>query len=348
MRAWFFLNYILQWIIEKERLGGEKAMIDGHIHYIEYMGADRLNQVIEKYGYKGVALQCIPSLTGEPVEADAFRFQKQCRVPVYVFGGLDRRVYGLPEKELKEALTDEARRLMELGCAGIKMLEGKPNIRKQYRVPDFDGDVWENYWNFLERQQIPVCMHVNDPEEFWDGGKVSEFARKAGWYYDETYVNNEDQYRQIFTVLRRHPNLRILFPHFFFFSEQTERLAKILDTYPNVYIDITPGSELYYHLSERRKEAVCFFEDYQDRICFGTDIGARVLVAEERKFLSMEESDSRIRLIREFLETKGDYPLNPDGYYITAKDRTMHGLGLSLKVLEKIYESNFLRFIQKD
>lgn len=42
------------------------------------------------------------------------------------------------------------------------------------------------------------------------------------------------------------------------------------------------------------------------------------LVAEEPKLLSMEESRSRIRLITEFLETKGDYPLRPDGYYISA------------------------------
>ena len=64
-------------------------MIDGHIHYIEYMGESRLNKVIEDNHYEAVALQCIPSAAGKPVEEDAFRFQKQCKVPVYVFGGLD-------------------------------------------------------------------------------------------------------------------------------------------------------------------------------------------------------------------------------------------------------------------
>ena len=323
-------------------------MIDGHIHYIEYMGADRLNQVIEDYGYRAIALQCIPSAAGEAVEADAFRFQKQCRVPVYVFGGLDRGIYSFSENRLKEALVEKAEELPDMGCTGIKMLEGKPNIRKQVPIPDFDKEVWEDYWSYLEREQIPVYMHVNDPEEFWDAGRVSAFAKKAGWFYDETFINNEEQYRQIFTVLRRHPELRILFPHFLFFSKQLKRLGDMLDAYPNVYIDITPGSELYYNLSENHKEAQAFFVKYQNRICFGTDIGARVLVAEEQKKLSIEECDSRFRLITEFLETKGDYPLRPDGCYITAEDRVMHGLGLSRELLEKIYEKNFLEFIKRE
>lgn len=31
-------------------------MIDGHIHYIEYMGADRLNQIVEEYHYDGIGI----------------------------------------------------------------------------------------------------------------------------------------------------------------------------------------------------------------------------------------------------------------------------------------------------
>ena len=88
------------------------------------------------------------------------------------------------------------------------MLEGKPNIRKYYPIPDFDQSVWEDYWAYLEQEQISVYMHVNDPEEFWDASQVTEFAKKAGWFYDETYVNNEDQYRQMQNVLERHPKLR--------------------------------------------------------------------------------------------------------------------------------------------
>lgn len=189
-------------------------------------------------------------------------------------------------------------------------------------------------------------MHVNDSAEFWNETKVSEFAKQAGWFYDETYINNEEQYRQIGQVLERYPKLRILFPHFFFLSEQLECLDVILDKYPDVHIDIIPAIELYYNLSERHDEAVKFFEKYQDRICFGTDIGTCSVISKKAKFLSIEESASRMKLTTEFLETKGDYILSPDGYYVAGdQDRVMHGLGLSDEILEKIYEKNFLNFI---
>ena len=241
-------------------------MIDGHIHYIEYMGADRLNQIVEEYHYDGIALQCIPDSAGRESLEDAFHYREQCPVPVYIFGGIRRVLYELSEQEMKSALVQEVQSLMKKDCTGIKMLEGKPNVRKYYPIPDFDQPVWEDYWAYLEREQIPVYMHVNDPEEFWDASQVTEFAKKAGWFYDETYVNNEDQYRQMQNVLERHPKLRILFPHFYFMSRQLPRLSELLDTFENVRIDITPGSELFYNLSEDQEHAIPFFEKYQDRI----------------------------------------------------------------------------------
>ena len=143
-------------------------MIDGHIHYAESLEAERLQYIIEAYGLSGVALQCIPKGGKIPVEEDAFSFKRQSSVPVYIFGGLDRRIFSLSPGQMAEALPGEIDRLMTMGCDGIKMLEGKPNVRKEYPVPDFDDEIWEEYWDVLEKRQIPVYMHVNDPEEFWD------------------------------------------------------------------------------------------------------------------------------------------------------------------------------------
>ena len=167
-------------------------MIDGHIHYAKSIGLDRLQHVIQKYHFSAIALQCIPGGNGMAVEQDAFEFRKSCKIPVYIFGGLDRRIYSLHPDRMQEALLQEADRLMKIGCVGIKILEGKPNVRKQYPIPDFDSALWEDYWEYLEEKQVPVYMHVNDPEEFWNPLEVSEFAKKAGWFYDSTYINNEE------------------------------------------------------------------------------------------------------------------------------------------------------------
>lgn len=206
--------------------------------------------------------------------------------------------------------------------------------------------VWDPYFEKLEKEQIPVMFHVNDPEEFWDAGQISEFAKQAGWFYDETYINNEEQYRQVMERLRKNPDLRICFPHFFFMSKQLERLGEILDQFPNVMIDLAPGIELYYNLSGQQDKAKEFFIKYQDRICYGTDIGARSIIRREKLPLSLDESRSRISLITKFLEKKGDYILRPDGKYVKEGEPVlMHGLGLEGLILEKIYHHNFMRFM---
>lgn len=322
-------------------------MIDGHIHYAECIGEDRMLSVIEENNLTGVGLQCIPKGGVLKVEEDAFRLKEKCKVPVYIFGGIGREIYDLPEEKMGKALLAEAKRLMAMGCTGIKMLEAKPQVRKAHPIPDFDRSVWDEYFSYLEKERIPVYMHVNDPEEFWDASKVSDFAKKAGWFYDENYINNEEQYRQILKRLEKHPRLKILFPHFFFMSKQLERLSKILDQYPEVRIDVTPGVELFLNLSDDIENAKSFFEKYQDRILYGTDIGARSVIKKEKALLSIEESRARVSLVTGFLEEKGEYLLYPDAYYAGDSPRVMHGLGLSQVQLKKMYEENFLIFIDK-
>lgn len=320
-------------------------MIDCHIHYAASLEDERLNAIISQYKMEGVVLQCIPKGNHMPTNAEALAYKKKSAVPVYVMGGLPREVYGSQEADLPGQLRMELYRLMDMGCTGIKMLEGKPNVRKAYPIPDFDRPVWDGFWDELEREQIPVLFHVNDPEEFWDPFKVTETAKKFGWFYDGSYVNNEDQYAQVLKVLERHPSLRVCFPHFFFMSKQLERLAGILDRYQNVMIDLTPGVELYINLSACSRKSGDFFERYQNRICFGTDIGARQVIADRDVPLSLEESRARVCLIRNFLENDGGYVLNPDSYY-HGQPVAMHGLGLPGRIRQKIYHDNILRFLK--
>lgn len=323
-------------------------MIDGHIHFAQSMDEKLLNEIIEKYQLEAVALQCIPKGGRFPVEKDALAFRKQSKVPVYIFGGIARDIFEFPKEHLADELCNEIDRLLLMGCDGIKMLEGKPDVRKQYPIPDFDSVVWEGYWNKLEREQIPVVFHVNDPEEFWNAKEVTEFAKNAGWFYDESYISNEEQYRQVLTVLEKYPRLNICFPHFLFFSKQLERLSKILRTYQNVMIDVTPASEQYFNLSDRIEETKLFFDEFRDRICYGTDIGARELIREEDAPMNMQECHARISFVKSFLEAKEDYYYVPDGVYVReGHARTIHRFGLSAQQLELIYKENFMRFLKK-
>ena len=331
---------------------------DSHIHYDLTLGNDRILKALEYEQADRAAFLCIPKGRSAGMDQtidDALRFAGDAAgfgIRIDVFGGIDRNIY--LQADTQEAMAENLCRqiglLTEKGCAGIKMLEGKPNTRKAYPIPDFDCETWDPFWTEAEKRQIPIIMHMNDPETFWDESRVDVFARKAGWFYDETYVNNEDQYAQMDRVLSRHPSLRILFPHFYFLSMQLDRLADIFDHCPNVYTDVTPGTELILNMGTAgtHEKAYRFFMNYQDRILYGTDIGGRQVIREEPVLLCMEESYARVDLVRHFLETRGEYLLADDGAYFTGRGEVnMTGLGLPDDVLEKVFRENYEVFLQR-
>ena len=334
-------------------------MFDCHMHYSEDLDPERFLRVLDLYGYDGAALQCICKGNRRMTVEDALAFRDLCgrRKPsceIRVFGGMDPAVYTRSDPEkISEGLISCLNRRLAQGCDGIKLLEGKPNIRKMFRVPDFDGAVWENFWQEAEQKHVPVVMHVNDPEEFWTGDPAASpeeiaFRKHSGWLYDDTYPNNEDQYAQICRVLEKHPGLKILFPHFFFMARQLDRLAELLERYPRMMIDVTPGVELFLQLSDRIGDARLFFERFQDRICYGTDIGSRQVIREEDAPLNPEETESRIRLVQGFLFSDRPYRLMPDAYYRGPEEKQMQPLCLSDGQRRKITDDNFRRFLARD
>lgn len=333
-------------------------MFDGHIHYSADLQPERLIGVFRENHYDAAALLCIPKGMQRNTEQDVFDFKKQCEaagVPtrIYVFGGLDHRVFGTASADdLAKALPERVGHLMELGCTGVKILAGKPNVRKDWGIPGFDTPVWEPFWQLLEAERIPVIMHVNDPETFWGDDPTASpeeiaFRRSCGWLYDGSFVNNEVQYAEVLHVVERHPRLKILFPHFFFLSCQLPRFASILERFPNVMTDLTPGVEMFYNLSAQGDAAAEFFDRWQDRICYGTDIGSRQVVESGPLPLNLAESEARISLVRDFLTAEEDHLLVPNAYYHGDKTHVIHPLHLSAAAQEKIFDTNFRRFIQK-
>lgn len=173
--------------------------------------------------------------------------------------------------------------------------------------------------------------------------------RLADELYDGSYINNEEQYRQILAILDRHPNMKIIFAHLFFMSAQLPRLAAILDKYPNIMVDITPGLEIYVNLSQNTQAARAFFEKYQDRIIYGTDIGARCVLASGQSPFSEREALARIDLIDALFCPDTDRVMKEDGaYLINTDDFVQRGFALSQEALEKIYGGNFRRFVGGD
>jgi predicted TIM-barrel fold metal-dependent hydrolase len=288
---------------------------------------------------------CTPDQRRLSLVPDALHLKAHHPENVFVFGGLDISPLFMMPENAGQIFSDYVISLLNMGCDGIKMIEGKPQIRKTLPIPPFDSPSYAPYWETMEDRQVPLIFHVNDPEEFWDPQRVPEWARERGWFYgDGTYINNEDQYHQVINVLKRHPNLNVIFAHFFFLSAQLDRLRAYLDEFPNMCVDLTPGIEMYANFSAHPDQARDFFNKYQDRILYGTDIGAKALLATPEIGIERGESQARIELVRNFLESDSEYWVGDDGGFLFGKrDKPFQGLNLPGNVLRKIYYQNFER-----
>ena len=258
---------------------------DGHIHLHRWLdnenGADFLHgfeEYREKCGLKYIALAPLPSGNPVPVPRDVSNniicaFYKLLNKNTFLYGGLTYPSYPACASEMAEknmSLIEQYNELMEIGCDGIKMLEGKPNLYKRVGKA-LDSDFFEPVFDQMEKDGTYILMHVRDPQNFWT--EASEERIKKQWYYgDGTYPTFEELYTQIENILKKHPNLNLCLAHFFFCSETPEKLSALLDKYPNLTVDITPGGEMYIEFNKHPEYFYEFFKKYNDRIIFGTDM----------------------------------------------------------------------------
>ena len=321
-------------------------VIDGHIHftldaepafYVDFLSASGTDAANLAVITRGNTLPCTPeSLALKALYPERF----------YVCAALDPLEYCRGGDDMGRRLAEYAGRMLSCGCDGIKMLEGKPQLRKALPVPGFDEPCWEDFWQFAEESQTPLLWHVNDPAAFWDRENIPAWAEKAGWFYDESYINNEAQYTQVLNVLERHPRLKVILAHAFFMSEDLDRLGDILSRYPDVMTDLTPGIEMYDAFSQRPEQTRDFFETFGDRIIYGTDTGSRFVYGGRGKTFDEKENTRRHEIVRDFLFGTEPRIISADGHFVHDRpDFLMMPLGLAGERLDAILSGNFMRFI---
>jgi predicted TIM-barrel fold metal-dependent hydrolase len=307
-------------------------LIDGHTHFIHPECLPDYDAVLATVPCRSFHSVCLPNLDGS-TQNDAGLFLKQHHPEkAYVSGALQYDVVLAKPEEGPANLAAQILALKEQGFDGLKLIEGKPEVRKLLPHP-LDGPLYAGMWTVLEQEQFPVIFHVADPDVFWDAAGCPNWARAKGWdYSDGSYPSKEDLYGEVDAILQRHPHLKITFPHFCFLSEDLPRAARFLDRHPTVSLDLAPHMDMYRDFSDQAEAAHQFFVQYQDRILYGTDIDTRVLTRGAEGFQFML---SIPWLIRSLLELDDDFETPAGGFY--------QGLGLPVDVLQKIYSTNFER-----
>jgi hypothetical protein len=253
----------------------------------------------------------------------------------YVFAGLNHAEKLSQGRVRTPNLAEQVDGFVDMGCDGLKMIEGKPTSRQQMDVAVTDP-YFADYWARVEELGIPIVWHVNDPEEFWDPERIPGWAKERDWGYGPDDAQKEQLYAEVDEVLDRHPDLNIVFAHFYFLSADLDRAARFLDQHPSVCFDLTPGIEMLYNLSHDVDASREFFNRYAERIVYGTDLSSG---------LTVEEARIRAGIVYGWLETEGSFrvPEAADFLLGPPEDGLICGMALPDDVLVRIYRENFAR-----
>jgi predicted TIM-barrel fold metal-dependent hydrolase len=279
-------------------------ILDAHVHFSDVCLMAGMLDLAERVG----ADQLSPVSTPHPqlvnLNPQALHSKVQHPDRVYVFASLDYTGLLVPaDPGLTLSLAEQVDRLLSLGCDGIQMVEGKPSVRRMMGLA-FDGEAYADFFARVAELDVPILWHVGDPEENWDEKLVSPGAKQWSWFYgDGTFPAKEDLYAEVRHVLDRPPDLKVIFAHFYFLSAQLPRASALLERYPNVNLDITPGTEMYPNFTADFDAARELFMNHQDRIVFGTDSGALEALQGDT-CVNLEHSLGKFWMMRSFLETE--------------------------------------------
>jgi predicted TIM-barrel fold metal-dependent hydrolase len=319
------------------------AIIDGHIHFTHPVLSDSLVQLAGEMNLKRVNLVAIPDQALGNHNPALIHYKRIYPDRTYICGGPDYLSALAAPEQAPQVLADQIRALHAAGFDGIKLLESKPMVRKILGIP-LDGPVYAPMWANIEALGLPIVWHVADPQEFWDPQRCPSWAYKNDWFYgDGTYPTLETLYGEVDHILARHPGLKVILAHFFFLSEDLQRAADFLDAHPNVCFDLTPGSEMFFNFSEQPQAARDFFLRYADRLIYGTDIGASEILQISAGGIPRDESLGRAWVVRQFLESEGNYTLPTGVAHWARSGQHLEGIKLPDAVLSKIYAGNFER-----
>ena len=180
---------------------------------------------------------------------------------------------------------------------------------------------------------IPVMVHIGDPEAFFlpidaQNERYEELAAHPDWSFHGAQYGKDELLKQRDRVFQRHPKTTFVGAHIAENSEDLARVSAMLETNPNVLVDISArASELGRQPYSARK----FFLRFADRILFGADLVPAI---------------DMYRLYYRFLETADEYFEYPT--HASGQGRwNIYGLDLPEDVLRKVYRENALRLLPR-
>ncbi len=243
-----------------------------------------------------------------------------------------------------EKVLDGLKRDFAAGAIACKVWK---NIGKTVKKPSgeyiqVDDPLFDPVFDYLEKSGRTLVIHAADSLQsaklHEEGGvdtpeKVAK--RTEGPTHSEVMAARD-------RMVARHPKMRVIGCHLGSLDHDLKELAARLDRYPNFAVDT--GARVMHLSTHDPKDVREFFDKYQDRILWGTDLFSETHHSKMDSWPRRKDLGYlRYRYLEEFAyyETAGEIEFH--GWRLHPK--RIVGLGLDGKVLEKYYRGNALEWI---
>ena len=192
-----------------------------------------------------------------------------------------------------------------------------------------DDPIFDPLFEKCAELKIPVLIHIAEPSAFFDPWdyknerweELNEFPQRAR--PPSKYPSFETLMAERNHLFAKHPRTHFIAAHLAFHGNDLERLGKLFDTLPNMYVDI---AAVLAELGRQPYSAHDFLVKYQDRVLMGKDI------------YDVNEYKWYFRA----LETRDEYF---EYYRKRHAFWRIYGFQLPDEVLKKIYYKNALKLV---
>jgi predicted TIM-barrel fold metal-dependent hydrolase len=177
---------------------------------------------------------------------------------------------------------------------------------------------------------MPVSIHVADP--VWMYEKMDStndgLMNAQEWRIDMTkpgIIGFDALIQTLENAVKNNPKTTFIAVHFANLNHDMAKLGILFDKYPNLYADI---SARYAESATIPRYMKAFYEKYQDRLLYGTDMSYPV---------------SMYRITFRVLESNDEhfYEIGLFGYHWA-----LNGFGLSKEILKKLYHDNAVKILK--
>jgi hypothetical protein len=248
----------------------------------------------------------------------------------------------------EEDVIDYLQKSFREGALGIKIWKNIGLVEKD-SLGNFimiDHPSFDPIMRFIIEQDKTVLGHFSEPRNCWlpleemtVHSDRQYFARHPEYHAYlhpeipdyEAQINARDQ------MLERYPNLRFVGAHLGSLEWSVDELAKRLDRYPNMAVDLAERiCHLQYQSLTEYEKVRDFILKYQDRLIYGTD----VIVTPDSDSEAIKKHIHELWLADWKYFTSGEMMTTPQ------LDKPFRGLQLPAEVIDKIYYRNAVRWFK--